>query len=77
MQTRDYFDREWVLAAVELARRWGVMETLENIPSMHEVPVSDRKNGNENLLAWAKEYIDAGETDMTVFLQKKLEKYRK
>ena len=31
--------------AIELARMWGVMETLEDIPSMKEVPTnSDDKN---------------------------------
>lgn len=64
---------ELIDIAVEMARRWGVMETLEDIPSMHEIPTTGAEGNRENLLAWAKEYKDSEQTDMTLFLKKKLE----
>ncbi|MBQ6889195.1 MAG: hypothetical protein IJN54_16980 [Lachnospiraceae bacterium] len=64
---------EWIDIAIEMARRWGVMETLEDIPSMHEIPTIGAEGSRETLLAWAKEYMDSKQTDMTLFLKKKLD----
>lgn len=65
---------ELIDIAIEMARRWGVMETLADIPSMHEIPTTGGEGSRETLLVWAKEYMDTKETDMTLFLQKKLDK---
>lgn len=65
---------ELIDIAIEMARRWGVMETLADIPSMHEIPTTGGEKSRETLLVWAKEYMDTKETDMTLFLQKKLDK---
>ena len=37
--------------AIKLARIWGVMETLENIPSMKEVPTTDENENIESVLS--------------------------
>lgn len=70
----DVMERmELIDIAIEMARRWGVMETLEDIPSMHEIPTTDAEGSRETLLGWAKEYKDSKQTDMTLFLKKKLD----
>lgn len=61
--------------AIELARMWGVMETLEDIPSMKEVPTNSDDKNKETLVAWAKEYVVTGQTDMLSFLKGKLQKF--
>ncbi len=63
--------------AIEMARRWGVMETLEDLPSMHEIPVIGEDGIRETIFSWAKEYMDTKQTDMTLFLKEKLDKLKK
>ena len=60
--------------AINLARIWGVMETLENIPTMKEVPTAD--DTMECILGWAEEYVNSGKTDMLEFMKAKLNKYK-
>ena len=61
--------------AIELARMWGVMETLEDIPSMKEVPTNSADKNKETLVSWAEEYVVTGQTDMLRFLKGKLQKF--
>lgn len=61
--------------AIELARMWGVMETLEDIPSMKEVPTNSDDKNKETLVSWAEEYVVTGQTDMLRFLKGKLQKF--
>ena len=60
--------------AINLARIWGVMETLENIPSMKEIPTNDENM--DSILSWAEEYVSTGQTDMLEFMKAKLNKYK-
>lgn len=62
--------------AIKLARIWGVMETLENIPSMKEVPTTDENQNMDSILSWAEEYVNSGQTDMLEFMKAKLNKYK-
>lgn len=57
--------------AINLGRIWGVMETLENIPTMKEVPATD--DTMESILCWAEEYVNSGQTDMLEFMKAKTE----
>ena len=61
--------------AINLARIWGVMETLENIPNMKEVPTTDENM--ESILVWAEEFIVTEAPDMLEFMKEKLNKYKK
>lgn len=60
--------------AINLGRIWGVMETLENIPTMKEVPATD--DTMESILGWAEEYVNSGQTDMLEFMKAKLNTYK-
>lgn len=62
--------------AIKLARIWGVMEKLENIPSMKEVPTTDENENMESILSWAEEYVCTGKDDMLEFMKEKLNKYK-
>lgn len=63
--------------AIELARMWGIMETLEGIPSMKEIPTKREEENKESLIAWAEEYIATGQRDMMAFLESKLQEFVK
>ena len=60
--------------AINLGRIWGVMETLENIPTMKELPATHETM--ESILGWAEEYVSSGQTDMLEFMKEKLNKYK-
>lgn len=63
--------------AINLARVWGVMEALEDIPSMKEVPTTDENENMESILSWAEEFIVTKAPDMLEFMKEKLNKYKK
>lgn len=60
--------------AINLGRIWGVMETLENIPTMKELPATHETM--ESILGWAEEYVSSGQTDMLEFMKEKLNTYK-
>ena len=75
----DYEDEirynEIIDTAIDMARMWGIMETLEGIPSMKEIPTKNDAENKENLVAWAEEYLNTEQTDMAVFLKEKLQEF--
>ena len=67
-KTKDVYE-----VAINFGRIWGVMETLENIPTMKEVPATD--DTMESILGWEEEYVNSGQTDMIEFMKAKLNTY--
>lgn len=59
-------------AAIQLARIWGIMETLGRFPPMDKAPVENGFRGEECLLKWAEEYVHTEQEDIVEFLKKKM-----
>lgn len=53
--------------AVQFARKWGVMETLDGT-----LPNQGTEENMNCMLAWATEFVNSGETDSADFFERKL-----
>lgn len=58
--------------AIRIARVWGIMETLDDFPSMKHWPTKDEKTNIRVVRQWAIECIDMENTQLVEYLKNKL-----
>lgn len=68
--------KESVSNAIQLARMWGVMETLEDVSEMEHAPEDVKIRNTDFFLSLAKEYEATGQKDLTAFFTTKIEAFR-
>lgn len=63
---------EIVDTAIRIARVWGIMETLDDFPSMMHWPTKDERTNIRVVRSWAVECVDMENIQLVEYLKNKL-----
>ncbi len=69
------YDKAYELydTAIQLANVWGIVETLEDVPSIRTIPTNNQVENRLNVINMAREYISITEDiDIVEFLKNKV-----